>query len=159
MNDVVPDGLQQVGFAEAHAAVDEQGVVGAGRRFRHGHRGCVRKAVARADDKRIERVLGAQRESVRSAHGRRRGGCGRAVFHHGQLNRDGARQYFLQRAVDQTGMSRLDPLFGVAAGHGKHKGVPADRERRHVLEVQLVCRFAQSALDAAERFLPDADRR
>jgi hypothetical protein len=54
---VVADRDQQVRLAQAHAAVDEQRVVGlAGRRLGDGHRRRVREAVRRAGDERVERV-------------------------------------------------------------------------------------------------------
>ena len=54
---VVPDRVQQVGLAQPGVAVDEQRVVGAGRRLGHGDRGRVGEAVARTDDEGVERVL------------------------------------------------------------------------------------------------------
>ena len=54
---VVPDRVQQVGLAQARLAVDEQRVVGLGRRFGDGDRGGVREPVARPDDEGLEGVL------------------------------------------------------------------------------------------------------
>ena len=59
--DVVADGLQQVGLAEAGVAVDEQRVVGETGSFGDRQRGGMGEPVGRADDERVERVLGVQR--------------------------------------------------------------------------------------------------
>src|SRR5215831_11516371 len=57
---VVPDGVQQVGLAQAGVAVDEQRVIRLRGRLGDRHRGGVREAVARADDERLEGVLGVE---------------------------------------------------------------------------------------------------
>ena len=60
---------QQVCLAEAHAAVDEQRVVGGrGRRFGHGHRRGVRESVGRARNERVERVVGERQAGGAEAH-------------------------------------------------------------------------------------------
>ena len=59
--DEVADGVHQVRLAQAHAAVEEQRVVGHARRLRDGQRGRVRKAVGRADDERVKRGLRVER--------------------------------------------------------------------------------------------------
>ena len=50
------DRVQQVGLAQPGVAVDEQRVVGLGRRLGHRDRGRVGEPVARADDERLEQV-------------------------------------------------------------------------------------------------------
>ena len=57
---VVADGVQQVGLAQARVAVDEQRVVGAGRRLGDGDGRGVGEPVAVADDEAVEDVLGVQ---------------------------------------------------------------------------------------------------
>ena len=57
---VLPDGVHQVGLAESDAAVDEERVVGARRRFRHRAAGRVRELVRRSDDEGVERVARVQ---------------------------------------------------------------------------------------------------
>ena len=57
---VLPDGVHQVRLAESHAAVDEQRVVGAGRRLGDGAAGRVGELVRRADDEGVERVAGVE---------------------------------------------------------------------------------------------------
>ena len=57
---VMPDRVQQVGLAQPGVTVDEQRVVRLGRRLGDRDRGRVREPVARADDERLERVLGVQ---------------------------------------------------------------------------------------------------
>ena len=54
--DVVADGLEQVGLAQAGVAVDEQRVVLPGRGLGHGEGGGVGEAVGRADDEGVEGV-------------------------------------------------------------------------------------------------------
>ena len=58
--DVVADGVEQVGLAEARPAVDEERVVGVAGLLGHGQRRGVGEAVAAADDELLEGVLGDQ---------------------------------------------------------------------------------------------------
>ena len=58
--DVVPDGVEQVGLAQAGLAVDEQRVVRAGRRLRDPQRGGQRELVGRPLHEGLERVLAVQ---------------------------------------------------------------------------------------------------
>ena len=58
----VADRLEQVRLAQAHAAVDEQGVVGLAGRLADGQAGRVGQAVARAGDEVVEGVLLDERE-------------------------------------------------------------------------------------------------
>ena len=55
--DVVADGLQEVGLAQAGVAVDEQGVVGPPGRLGHRQRGGVGEPVRRPDDEGVEGEL------------------------------------------------------------------------------------------------------
>ena len=71
---VVPDGVQEVGLSQAGDAVDEQRVVGLGRRLGHRQRSGVREAVGRPGDKGLEGVARVQRRLV----GAGRAGRGRA---------------------------------------------------------------------------------
>ena len=52
--------MEQVGLAQPGAAVDEQRVVGLGRRLGHGHGGRVGEPVGRADHEPLEGVLGRE---------------------------------------------------------------------------------------------------
>ena len=54
---VVPDGVEEVRLAQPGLPIDEQGVVGLGRRLRDGQRGRVGEPVARTDDEGVEGVL------------------------------------------------------------------------------------------------------
>ena len=54
------DRVHQVRLAETHAAVDEERVVGARRRFSNRATRRVRELIRRADDERVERVAGIQ---------------------------------------------------------------------------------------------------
>ena len=58
--DVVPDGVEEVGLAEAGGAVDEQRVVGPGRRLGDREGGGVREAVGGADHELVEGVSGIE---------------------------------------------------------------------------------------------------
>ena len=71
---VVADSLHQMGLAKANAPVQKQGVVGPGGSFRHGQGGGVGKAIAVADDKSIEGILGVQGRGGRLRDSSRRGG-------------------------------------------------------------------------------------
>ena len=57
---VAADRVHQVRLAQAHAAVDEQRVVGPRRRFRDRAAGRVRELVRRPDDERVEGVAGVE---------------------------------------------------------------------------------------------------
>ena len=57
--------MQQVGLAQPGLALDEQRVVGAGRRLGDRERGGVSKAVGGADDERVERVALVQADLLR----------------------------------------------------------------------------------------------
>ena len=59
--DVMADGVQQVGFAQAHAAVEEKRVVGLAGRLGDGLGGGVGKVVVVADHEGFEGVLGIER--------------------------------------------------------------------------------------------------
>ena len=74
-DDLVADGVHQVGLAEAHAAVQEERVVGVARALGDRQAGRVREAVGRPDDEVRERVA---RVDDRSSRPRRRPGSARA---------------------------------------------------------------------------------
>ncbi len=57
---VIADRVQEVGLAESGIAVDEERVVGLGRRLSDGYRGCVSEPVGLADDEVVEGVLRVQ---------------------------------------------------------------------------------------------------
>ena len=63
--DLVADGVHQVGLAEAHAAVQEERVVGVARALRHRQARRVGEAVGRPDDEVRERVAGVDVASPR----------------------------------------------------------------------------------------------
>jgi hypothetical protein len=58
--DVLADGVQQMGLAQAHAAVKKQGVVGFSGRLGDGLGGGVGEIVVVADDERLKGVLGIE---------------------------------------------------------------------------------------------------
>jgi hypothetical protein len=69
--DVVPDGVQEVGLAEAGLAVDEQRVVGAARVFGDGTRRGVGERVRLTDDEGVEGELGIEARLFAVTWGRR----------------------------------------------------------------------------------------
>src|SRR5215218_2033203 len=74
---VVPHGPQEVGLAEAHAAVDKERVVDQTRGLGDGERRRVGEPVASPDNERIERILGPERprrSRVQDGLGALRGG-------------------------------------------------------------------------------------
>jgi len=58
---IVTDGVHQVGLAKPHAAVEEQRVVRVRRQFRDREARRVGEPVGRADDERVKRILRVQR--------------------------------------------------------------------------------------------------
>ena len=68
---VVPDGVQQVGLAEPGLAVDEERVVGLGRRLGDGDRRGMGESVAGPDHERLEGVLRVQPGRLSLGPGRR----------------------------------------------------------------------------------------
>ena len=65
----VADGMKQVRLAKSDTPVQEQGVIGTRRFFRHRQAGGVGQAVPRADDKRIEVITRVQADVARNLHG------------------------------------------------------------------------------------------
>jgi hypothetical protein len=72
---LVADGVHQVGLAHAHAAIEEQGIVGLRGPLGHGQRGGARKLVAVADH---EGVKGVARVELRRRRPVEAGLLGRA---------------------------------------------------------------------------------
>ena len=62
--DIVTDGVQQVGLAQSRGAIDEQRVVGLGRRLGDRVGGRVGEPVARASDKRVEGVFRVESAAI-----------------------------------------------------------------------------------------------
>jgi len=54
--DLVADGVEQMRLAEPHAAVDEEGIVGAGGQLGDGQAGSLGELVGGADDEGVEGV-------------------------------------------------------------------------------------------------------
>ena len=69
LSDVVGDGVQEVGLAQPGCAVDEQRVVGLGRRLGDRQGGGVGEAVGRADHEGLKGVAGVDRQVVGPAFG------------------------------------------------------------------------------------------
>ena len=119
--DVVRDRVQQVRLPEAGVPVDEERVVGLGRRLGDRERGCVREAVRRADHERVEGVLRVDAARL-DARRRRRRATGLeperprrrrtepAAGHDGQLQPPLRPGRVLDRRADQLDEVALDPL-------------------------------------------------
>ena len=73
---VVADGVQEVGLAQAGAPVDEQGVVGAGGRLRHGDGGGVGEPVGGAGDVGVKGVARVEAGAVAAGGALADAGCG-----------------------------------------------------------------------------------
>jgi len=125
---IVADGVHQVGLAQAHAAMDEQGVVGIGGGLGHGQGGGMSKAVVAAYHKGIEGILGVQlHRAGGQAIGSSRLIAGGVVlqFGAGQHGYGHAVASHLRQAVgDQGHISVVD--------HDLH-GVDADAQRQHIV--------------------------
>ena len=116
---IMPDSVHQVRFAQAHAAVNEQGIIGVCRGFRHRQRRRVGKPVVVAHHKGVEGIFGVQAAVVRRFFV---GGHARPVFVRlGRGQKDG-----LQGPPRRLGQ-------GIAHQHG----VP----RHHELMVKIRHRF------------------
>ena len=61
---IVADGMHQMGFAKAHAAVDKQRVIGCAGVLRHGLSGSMRKVVRGTDHKAVKGIFRIQRIDV-----------------------------------------------------------------------------------------------
>ena len=136
---VMADRLQQVGFPQPGAAMDEKWVVRLGRRLGHGQRRGVRETVARADHEHVERVLGvdagggcdrrrqprprpvaAAGASTASPMSASRA-CGDRLGHrHPQFDHE---LVFGCGRVQQAGEVALDPAEGELVGDGHHQPV------------------------------------
>jgi hypothetical protein len=125
----MPDRMQQVGLAQPGVAVDEQRVVGLGRRLGDRDRRGVREPVARSDHERLERVLGVEPGAAqpRTALTQVDYGTVRALVRAGRL---------VQRAVLGLRPVSLDMIrFRVRRG-GRLGGEIADRRGRRGAELR-----------------------
>ena len=146
---VVADRVQQVRLAEPGAAVDEQRVVGLGRRLGDGDRGGVREAVGRADDERLEHVLrvepvavvGAARVAARADVHRRAAGAVVAAAHlqrvvaavlADQGRRSSGRRWLSRSWVGSVAIrcigDSLVPCSGACSGRASHRRAGAAAE-------------------------------
>ena len=121
----MPDGVEQVGLAEADAAVDEERIVGRGGVLGHGQAGGLGELVGRADDERLERVPGIEGRGRRGRGGgdrrRRRGGGKRAVD--GQDDVRAGPEQVRGGRLEGGQVMLLDVLTGELVGHGQLQAV------------------------------------
>ncbi len=158
--DGVPDGVHQVGLAEAGVAVDEQGVVGLGGGLGHRQRRGVRHLVVGPDDKGLERVAGVEgsgrrapvvapdgpaRPPARALGGRRRGARRRGALPDAARRPVGLLQVDAHRPAggqaqalrDQVQVVVVDPDGGEIVGHAERDRVLRGLEANHGLKPHL----------------------
>ena len=135
--DLVPDRLQQVGLAQADAAVDEQRVPARGWRLGHHARRRVGELVGRADDELVE---GVARDQVRAAAP----GRGRAAA----PDRRGIRVAARHPGVPFTASSSVTSKSTVKARCARVSRSLQDRREEIVLEPFLVVAVRRPQADA-----------
>ena len=179
------DGLDEVGLAEARVGVDEDRVVGGGRRLgdalRHGRR----VLVVRAGDEAVEHVArvevagglrgpgGAAPARARAGPGRRAAGAaapraaaGAPPRHCWRQSRRRARRRRRGRRPGRRGLSPsasatwpgealLDPLAGEIVGHTDDEGAVVEAERQRAVEPELEGGFVEAAAKVLLRLVPD----
>ena len=180
-DDLVADGVHQVGLAEAHAAVQEERVVGVARALRHGQAGRVGEAVGRPDDEVAEGVArvdvgraalaadagrldadllgrraGRRRRLERVAAGavRRRGGAlGRC--RHDELHLDAVADDPREGLADQRAVAGLEPVLGEPVGDADLEALVIDVHQLGIAQPGLVIGGRQRHLQLAECRSPD----
>ncbi|MNW55056.1 hypothetical protein D3C74_326930 [compost metagenome] len=180
---VVADRVQEVRLAEAGLPVDEEGVVGLGRRLGDRDSGSVREPVRRSDDERLEDVLrvqpgrlggrtlrggsgqgalvldlGAQRH--RFGRARRERGGGRRLGAELRIDRDAEPDVTAEcaghRGDELVAHARLEVGTGLLVGDGDEDGVVEDRQRlRELDECDLPRRHVGAGLEDGDGLCPD----
>ena len=158
---VVPDGMQEVGLAQANAAVNKERIIMAAGVLRDGDGGRVSQAIAGTDDERVEDVMAAQISLDRlssvsgeldpSLVGGRviRMAIGQAVHRpiivtfiivnavHDIAQRHVAANNAAQRAIDRVVQPVLQPIFGIRIAHADHIFVILNREQSRIFEPRI----------------------
>ncbi len=141
-DDLEADGVEQVGFTEADAAIDEEGVIGLAGGMGYGECGGVGEAVIGADDEILEGIFGIEGEVAYSganavgllggwggAGGGAFGFGGRvfgAVFGDAEDDFQGAAGGGFEDILDEVQVVVLDPQFAEVIGDLKGEAVLVD---------------------------------
>ena len=167
--DLVADRLQEVGLAEADAAVDEERVPARRRRLRdHARRG-VRELVGRADDELVEGVArdqvgraapatGAAAPMRRAASsGRRRRGPPRPRRSSSDLEVDGERPLRARLEVleDRGEEVILEPLLVIAVRRPQADAPVVDADALDGTQPEIAVRRLDQRFDGADRLGPE----
>ncbi len=170
--DLVGDGVHEVGLAETRVGVDEDRVVGGGRRFGHAARDGGGIFIVGADDPAVEGVsriqaLGAggggdRRGLVAGRVGRLGRGYGRdaAGDRRGTLVDDRAKadvgpHHRGQRVAQYAVEARVDPVLGEVVGDADDEDAVVEPERQRTLEPEAVRRVVEGAAKLGARLVPD----
>src|SRR5438093_840936 len=160
------DRLQQVRLAEAGTAVDEERVVGLGRRLRDGKRGRVREAVRRTDHEEVERVLrvGAAELASRPLDptddrrlarlGLRLSGPGAVVD--SEVDARLAPDHVTNRSLDQPEKVPFDPLAGEVVRHRDREVAVTELEAASLREPRAVRRLVEGPSEPTGDLVPQA---
>ena len=175
--DGVPDGVHQVGFAQAGVAIDEQRIVGLRGGLGHGEGRGVGHLVVGADDEGLERVTGVEGagggaalvvagRAARGGAAARGGGLGgprgvggrRGPAGVGLAKRDidQAAGSQAQALRDQVEVVVVDPDRRKVVGHPQRHGVLRGLEAHHRLEPHLKNVFRKELLKVAFDGFPEA---
>ena len=160
--DGVPNGMHQVRFAHAHAAIKEQRVVSLGRLFGHGARSSMRKLIGLADDERIEGV--PEIELVVAAlkiqlgllgGGNDRSGRHGFLFSADVLHLHGGSAHLVEDRLHNLAVSPSEDLTENRGGDLNVDGIALAAVQPGRLEPGVVGVDAYSGLDEIEELVPD----
>ncbi len=171
LSHVVPDRLEQVRLAEPRPAVDEQRVVGLGRRLGDRERGRVGEAVRRADDEEVEGVLRVELDlralaerRDRFAHSRRLGGrrrtrpLRRRVLRHRERDDDVTTDGVARRVRHEAVEVALDPVPREIVRDRDLERPVAQRTRLRVAEPGVPGRLAERLAKPERDRVPETTR-
>ena len=125
--DEVPDGLHQVRLPQAHAAVDEERVIGLRRAFGNSQRRCVGKAVTASDHEALKGIFGIQMGIVVDRRLRTVTPVVNLLLHLVPAQQDD-----LHRHAGVLAQPPLDQVFIFILDHGDHP-VHLDRDEQRIV--------------------------